>query len=93
MNRLEKDLQKDVLKFVKEQGIFHIRTQMGTKSGLPDVILCHAGRFIGIELKREDGVGFATAQQLMVGKDIQKSGGEFYVISSLVELKKVLGYD
>ena len=28
---------------------------LGTRAGMPDLIACHAGRFYGLELKREGG--------------------------------------
>jgi Holliday junction resolvase len=90
MERLEKHFQQDVIKFLNDKRIFFMRTQMGTKSGYPDLIVCNNGDFVGIELKREDGKGVATQQQHLVGQKIRMSGGQFYIISSLEQLKEAL---
>lgn len=90
MNKLEKGLQDEVIKYLKECRIWHLRTQMGAKSGLPDLILCLRGIFIGIELKRPDGLGKPSEQQLIVRGSIQRAGGDYYFVSSLDELKEAL---
>lgn len=87
MSRLESDLQRDVIKYLKGHKIYHYRTQMGTMSGLPDIIACVNGFFVGIELKREDGKGKPSAQQLQVKKTIEDSNGLCLIIDSIEELK------
>ena len=90
--RDEYDFQKDVVKYLNKNRIYHMRTQMGATSGYPDIIACYKGFFLGIELKREDGNGRPTEQQLKVQKDIQEANGFSCIISSLLELKRTLGY-
>lgn len=67
-----------------------MRLQMGAQSGYPDIIVCYNGFFIGIELKREDGKGAPTEQQLKMRMDIESSGGKSVIISSMEELDEVL---
>lgn len=87
-NRREADLQRDVLAYLQEQKIWHWRTQMGHDSGLPDIICVICGRFVGIELKREDGLGHTTLQQFKVLKDLNDAGAIADRIDSLDQLKK-----
>lgn len=88
--RDEYDFQKDVIAYLKKNKIWHYRTQMGSNSGLPDIIACYRGMFVGIELKREDGKGKPTEQQLKVQDDIEDAGGTGLIISSIEELHKAL---
>lgn len=88
--RLESDLQADVLAYLQKHKIWHYRTQMGQQSGLPDIIACVLGEFVGIELKREDGTGAATKQQSKVLEDINASGGVGLLIDSLDDLKRLI---
>ena len=48
-------------------------------AGAPDFIVCHRGRFIGIEAKA--GGGKATALQLHNLMEIRKSGGISFVVN------------
>lgn len=88
--RLESDLLTDVDDYLTEQRIWHYRTQMGSQSGLPDVIACVAGYFVGIELKREDGLGKPTKQQYKIACDIISSGGYGLIIDALDDLKRLV---
>lgn len=90
MSNLEKDFQKEVIKYLKEQKIWHYRTQMGQQSGIPDIIAVYEGMFIGLELKRPDGKGKATQQQLKVLEDITNAGGIARLVSNLDEVKTAL---
>ena len=60
------------------------------RSGVPDIIVCLKGRFIAIELKREDGSGKASKQQLIECKKITKSGGIAIVSDDFKEVKNLL---
>lgn len=88
--RLESDLLTDVHDYLIKMRVWHYRTQMGDLSGLPDIIACVAGHFVGIELKREDGLGKPTKQQLKIACDIIGSGGYGLIIDSLDDVKKVV---
>lgn len=50
----EKQFENKVKKFLKEQGCWFIKYWGGsayTKSGIPDLLVCCSGKFIGIEVK------------------------------------------
>jgi len=59
-------------------------------SGVPDFLVCHKGRFIGIEAKA--GKGTTTALQEKHLKDIRDAGGTSLVVNehNLDQLKELL---
>lgn len=48
--------------------------------GIPDIIMCVNGHFVGIELKRDDGEAPASLQRYKL-KNIKKSGGITFVLT------------
>lgn len=54
----EKNFEEKVKEFLKEQGCWYVKYWGGgqfTKAGVPDLLVCCNGYFIGIELKAENG--------------------------------------
>lgn len=54
----EKNFENKVKKFLKEKGCWTLKYWGGaafTKSGIPDLLVCCDGRFLGIELKAPKG--------------------------------------
>ena len=60
------------------------------RSGVPDIIICLKGKLIAIELKREDGSGRASKQQIIECKKINKAGGIAIVSDDFKEVKNLL---
>ena len=52
---------------------YHLKTQEVGRKGVPDILMCLAGRFVAIELKREGEK--PTKLQEYVLQEIQKAGG------------------
>ncbi len=77
---LEKDFQKQVIKFLKEHNIYYIKVWGGgyQRSGIPDLIICLKGKFVAIELKNEDGK--PSALQLYNIDKIKQSGGQAFIL-------------
>ncbi|HCQ5570142.1 TPA: VRR-NUC domain-containing protein [Clostridioides difficile] len=72
----EKQFENKVKKFLKEQGCWFIKYWGGsayTKSGIPDLLVCCSGKFIGIEVKGDKGK--ASELQKYNIKEIEKAGG------------------
>jgi len=59
-------------------------------AGVPDILGCYNGRFVGIELKRPDGKGKTSPKQKEWINKINRTGGVAAVISSLEELEDFL---
>lgn len=74
-------VKKQIKAIIKNNGGYYampIGMGMGN-SGVPDFLVCHKGRFIGIEAKAKGNK--PTALQLKHIQDIKDAGGEAYVIN------------
>lgn len=61
---------------------------MYQKAGVPDIIACLNGRFVGIEVKRPGGV-ISPLQQYNID-EIHKSGGVAFVAYSVEDVREQL---
>ena len=77
----EAKVKKKVYKILKEKGAYYFSPIMNGfgKMGVPDVIACYRGVFIGIECKA--GKNKPTELQLKNLDDIGRSGGYALVIN------------
>ena len=72
----EKNFENKVKNFLKEKGCWLLKYWGGaayTKKGIPDLLVCCSGRFIGIELKAPKGV--PSPLQIYHLREIDKAGG------------------
>lgn len=72
----EKNFENKVKKFLKERGAWFIKYWGGaayTKSGIPDLLVCVNGFFLGVELKSPKGK--ASELQLYTLNEIDQAGG------------------
>ena len=72
----EKRFEKKVKEFLTENDAWFIKYWGGggfTKSGIPDLLVCHDGMFLGIELKADKGE--PSLLQLHNLKRIRAAGG------------------
>jgi len=88
----EKWVKAQVVKMLKEIGAYYFYpVASGYMSiGVPDIVACIKGRFVGIECKA--GSNQATPLQLKNLKDIVDNGGISVLVNedALIELKKLL---
>jgi len=77
----EAKVKKKVVRILKEAGAYYFYPVTGGfgRSGVPDVVACYKGRFIGIECKA--GKNKPTPLQQKNLDDITKEGGLAYVIN------------
>jgi Holliday junction resolvase len=77
----EKKVKKIVVDILKSVGAYYFFPVTGGygKSGVPDVVVCYKGRFIGIECKA--GVNKPTALQERELRRISEAGGESLVVN------------
>lgn len=85
---LERDLQKKVIIYLKENKIYHFKTITTNKKGTPDIIGCYKGKFFAIECKSEKGR--ISDWQLRAHKDIVESGGKAIVMFANENCKATL---
>jgi hypothetical protein len=88
----EKKVKNKVVKLLKEYEAYYFfpATYGFGRSGVPDIIVCYRGRFIGVECKA--GANKTTALQDKELADIKAAGGIPLVINetNLAELQFVL---
>lgn len=72
----EKSFEKKVKDFLKEKGCYFIKYWGGgifTQEGVPDLLVCCNGYFLGVELKAPNGV-VSELQKFNI-HEIKKAGG------------------
>lgn len=82
----ESDLVKKIIKRLKiHRGGFWVKIHGGLWQmvGLPDIIGCHRGKFIGLEVKLPGKDSTLTARQGYVLKSIKREGGTAEVVTSV----------
>ena len=86
----ETKVQKQIQSYLKSIGAyeFQVHGELYMKAGIPDIICCLNGRFIGIEVK--DGNNVPSELQLAHGRQIVKAGGIFGVCYNVEDVKKLL---
>ena len=77
----EKKVKDKVAKVLKEYGAYYFFPATGGfgRSGVPDIIVCHKGQFIGIECKA--GSNTTTALQVRELEKIITAGGYALVVN------------
>lgn len=82
---LESKIQRDIISYLRRKRVFHLRFQAQSNiNGIPDIICCYNGLFIGLELKQENGR--ATELQKKKLDAINNAGGIGLVVRSVEEV-------
>lgn len=85
----ESQIQKEIIQFLKEHKIFHFRVNAdATTVGIPDIVACYKGVFLGIEVKTPTGV--ATKMQEKVREEIYNNQGWHVYARSVDDVRKVM---
>ena len=84
----ESQIQKKILKYLKEQHIYAFKVITANRKGIPDIIACIDGEFVALEVKRPGGK--PTALQELNIRDIKKSGGEARIVYSLEDVIDII---
>lgn len=87
-DKSEQKIQKEIINEIERNGGYVIKVVAGTVAGIPDLIACIDGRFLGIEVKKPGNV--ASPLQLFNIKKIIEAGGIGAVIYNVDELKNIL---
>lgn len=72
----EKNFENKIKEYLKNQGNWYVKYWAGaayTKSGIPDLLVCSRGNFLGIEIKADNGK--PSLLQLHNLKKIRDAGG------------------
>lgn len=91
--QLEGDLQKRCMGWLKSQPHVYAVNVYGNAvqtGGTPDILICKAGRFIAVELKRPDGKGVLDPRQEATLRRIDDAGGITEVVDSFERFKEII---
>jgi hypothetical protein len=88
---LEKSITATIAKGLRARGCYVAKIHGGLygTAGIPDLLVCWKGTFIGLEVKRPGGAG-ATPQQAAQLEGIKRAGGTSAVVRSFDEALAVL---
>lgn len=94
--KLEKDIQLEICQWLKENDFYFWRFRYMSRfpikfipRGLPDIMILHQGKFIGLEIK-VPGYWKYTDDQIAMKDLIISNGGRYHLITSLEEAQKIL---
>jgi Holliday junction resolvase len=92
----EKVVQSDIIKWIKKNGGYCIKVIKGNENGIPDLIACVNGKFVGIEVKAEkyqdEPLKQASEWQKKQLKLIQQSDGIGMCVGSLEDFIDIISY-
>lgn len=90
MSQPEARLGRTINEWLTKQGhfVFKVHGSAMMMAGLPDLIACVDGAFVGIEVKMPGNK--PSIRQLYVHRRIERSGGKIIVAYSLDDVKKEL---
>jgi len=76
----EKTFQTNLIKFLNSIGAFVTKFNANglSKTGVPDILYCYKGKYIGLEVKKETGK-ISDIQQWNIN-EIRKAGGQAFCI-------------
>lgn len=88
----EKHFENKIKGWLKEQGCYFVKFFANgyTKSGVPDILACVNGYFVGIEVKAQNGK--PSELQIHNVQQIRKAGGFAFIVypSGFEKLKEIL---
>ena len=83
----ESVLQKKILTWLQANGYYAIKVEKANRAGVPDILACASGRFIGLEIKI--GNNKPSALQESHIRQINEANGIAKVVWSLEEVKEL----
>lgn len=88
----EKRFETKIKKFLDEEGAWYVKyfANRNTRSGVPDILACVNGYFVGIEVKAQNG--HASVLQIHNCTEIRLAGGFAFILypSGFEEFKKFI---
>lgn len=84
----EKSVETKIKDYLFQKGIYFFKVH-GSKfmpSGIPDIVCCIYGKFVGIEVKRPGAKNEQSEAQKIHERNIKKSHGTYLLVDSLEEV-------
>ncbi len=92
MSQAESKLSRRIMEALRLKGYFCFKVH-GSEymmAGLPDIVVCAEGRFIGLETKLPSTRGNVSPVQRLVHSKIEHAGGAAYVVCSPQEALDII---
>ena len=86
----ESVIQSKIMLRLKQEGAYVVKVISSSRKGVPDILACLRGQFIGIEVKTPQTRGTLTKLQQYNLDLISESKGRVAVITSIEELENFL---
>ena len=87
----EQAIQKEIVKLLEEDyNAYVVKVQVASKSGVPDLLVCIEGMFLGIEVKRPTSKHTTTRLQEYNLDKIEKAGGKAMVAWNAEMVKEMV---
>jgi len=86
----ESRLSRNIAKMLRLDGYFVFKVHGGPTmmAGLPDLVVCAAGLFIGLETKMPEKRNNVSPRQRYVHEQIKNAGGSVFVVTSVEEARE-----
>ncbi len=87
MAQRESKLSRHIMEGLRREGYFCFKVHGGATmmAGLPDIVVCAEGIFVGLETKNPESRNDTSARQKLVHEMIRDSGGYCTVVCSVNE--------
>jgi len=88
---MERDVQKQISKYLESKGCYVIKVIKANKRGVPDLLACdNQGKFYGIEVKDKGKKKNVSKLQMLHIDMITKTGGVAFVADCIEDVKEKL---
>ena len=86
----EKNIENNIKRYLKSIGAYYVKYfgNQFSQVGVPDILACYKGKFIGIEVKNETGK--TSPLQDVNLEQIKQAGGISLVARSVEDVKQVI---
>jgi len=86
----EQQIQKKIIKYLEGEGAYVVKVISASKAGVPDLLVCYEGHFIGIEVKTPlKRTNVSPLQEYNLDR-IEECGGDILVAWSVEQVKEML---
>lgn len=88
----ESAVQKKIIDYLHSIGAWTVKTIQCNKAGVPDILCCYKGRFVALEVKRDNYAKINETSELQQRtiKQIIAAGGVAGVVTCVTEVKELL---
>ncbi len=86
----EATIQRNIILYLNSlcPDVYAVKVILCNRRGVPDIICCYRGKFIGLEIKR---AGMSVPKhQLFQGQLINHAGGLWYKVESVDDVQNIL---